>query len=172
MDFLAQSKSMCILIIFLALLLGIMVGISLLTIPKLGHMNIGVWVAVVIGLLLQNGLLFLSNTLLAFYIITGVLVLIMIIISLLALRYFIILSTSFLSAFGLVRPLGFFLPHYPNELTEDIYETARWQFYLYFIGIIILTILGCSFQFCLLRHRGRDNTNKAYYLDDNDATFR
>jgi hypothetical protein len=94
--------------------MGFLFGIVLLTMPKLGYINIGVWVAVIFTLLLQNACLYLTGSLLAFYIVLGITALAMASISLLALRYFIILSTTFTSAFWLIRPLGFFLPYYPN----------------------------------------------------------
>jgi hypothetical protein len=94
--------------------MGFLLGITLLTIPKLGYVNIGLWVAVIFSLLLQNSVFYLSGDLMAFYITVGVIGMIMTIISLLALKNFIILSTSFISAFWIVRPLGFFVPYDPN----------------------------------------------------------
>lgn len=113
-DFIAQNDYICIMIIILSIFTGIFYGISLLTLPRLGYVNIGLWVALVIGLLCQNAVLYLSGTLLGFYILTGILAGIMTIVALLAMRFFIIVSTCFLSAFGLIRPLGFFLDGYPN----------------------------------------------------------
>lgn len=113
-DFLAESDGICIMIIMLSLVLGILLGITFLTLPRLGYINIGIWVAVVTALLLQNCVLYLTSGLLAFYITGGVLMLLMIIIALLSMKFFIIASTTFLSAFGMIRPLGFFLPFYPN----------------------------------------------------------
>jgi hypothetical protein len=94
--------------------MGILFGVSLLTLPRLGYINIGLWVAVIFSLLLQNSVLYLTGDLLAFYITVGVVGLIMTGIALMKLKNYIILSTSFISAFWLVRPLGFFLPYYPN----------------------------------------------------------
>lgn len=95
--------------------MGILFGVTLLTLPRLGYVNIGLWVAVIFSLLLQNSVLYLTGNLLAFYITFGVTGLIMVIISLLALKNFIIISTSFIGSFWLIRPLGFFLTGYPNE---------------------------------------------------------
>lgn len=94
--------------------MGLLYGIALLTVPKLGYINIGIVVAALFSLLLQNSVLYLSGSLLAFYITFGVCGLIMAVISLMELRYFIIICTSFTGAFLFVRPLGFFLPGYPN----------------------------------------------------------
>jgi hypothetical protein len=103
-----------IFIVCLSVLMGFLFGVALLTMPKLGYVNIGLWVAVIFSLLIQNSVLYLTGNLIAFYITVGVMGLIMTIISLLALRNFIILSTSFISGFWIIRPLGFFLPYYPN----------------------------------------------------------
>lgn len=95
--------------------MGVLFGVSLLTMPRLGYVNVGLWVAVIFALLLQNSVLYLTGSLLAFYITFGVIGFLMTIIALLKLKNYIILSTSFVSAFWLVRPLGFFLSSYPNE---------------------------------------------------------
>ena len=94
--------------------MGILFGVALLTLPRIGYMNIGLWVAVIFSLLMQNSVLYLTGNLLAFYITVGVVGLLMSIIALLKLKNYIILSTSFVSAFWMVRPLGFFLSSYPN----------------------------------------------------------
>jgi hypothetical protein len=109
-----NAYGISVFIVLLSVLMGFLFGIVLLTMPKLGYVNIGVWVAVIFSLLLQNSVLYATGSLLAFYITLGVTALIMAVVALLALAYFIILSTTFISAFWLIRPLGFFLPYYPN----------------------------------------------------------
>ncbi len=94
--------------------MGLLFGIFLLTVPKLGYVNIGIFVAAIFSLLLQNSVLFLTGSLLAFYITFGVTAFLMTIIALMELRYFIIICTSFTGAFFFIRPLGFYLPGYPN----------------------------------------------------------
>ena len=94
--------------------LGVLLGIFLLTVPKLGYVNIGVFVAAIFSLLLQNSVLFLTGSLLAFYITFAVTAFVMAVVALMQLRYFIIISTSFTGAFLFIRPLGFYLPGYPN----------------------------------------------------------
>jgi hypothetical protein len=101
-------------IVLLSFLMGILFGFSLLTLPRLGYMNIGMWDAIIFSLLLQNSVLYLTASMSAFYITLGVSCLIMCSISLLRFRKFIILSTPFISAFWIVRTLGFVLPYYPN----------------------------------------------------------
>ena len=91
-----------------------MFGIALLTLPKLGYVNIGFWNAVIFSLLLQNGALYATGNMTGFYITLGISSFIMAAISLLGFRKFIIASTSFISAFWIVRTLGFVLPYYPN----------------------------------------------------------
>lgn len=94
--------------------MGLTFGIALLTMPKLGYINIGLWDAIIFSLLLQNALLYLTGTMLAFYITLGVTSLVMAAISLLGFRKFVIVSTSFISSFWMIRCLGFFLNYYPN----------------------------------------------------------
>jgi hypothetical protein len=82
-DFYLQTNGIFIFSICLAVVLGILYGITLLTVPKIGYMNIGIIVAAVFSLLLQNSVLFLTGSLLAFYITFGVVALAMAIIALL-----------------------------------------------------------------------------------------
>lgn len=62
--------------------MGFLYGIFLLTLPKLGYINIGIFVSALFSLLLQNCVLYLTKSLLAFYITFGVCSLIMAIIAL------------------------------------------------------------------------------------------
>lgn len=67
-----ESNGLFIFTVCLAVFLGFLFGISLLTIPKLGYVNIGVLVGAIFSLLLQNSVLYLTGSLLAFYITFGV----------------------------------------------------------------------------------------------------
>lgn len=109
-----DSSGIIIFITILSFLMGITFGLALLTFPKFGYVNIGFWVAAIFSLLLQNSILYKTGSMLAFYITLGVSGLIMAGISLLGFRKFIIISTSFISSFWIIRSLGFFLPYYPN----------------------------------------------------------
>ena len=75
------------------------------------------------------------------------------IISLLQFKMYIMISSAIVSSFWIIRNLGFFLPNYPNEFFSSgnflISKSTPWQFYLYLVSIIILSILGIVFQFCL-----------------------
>ena len=113
-NFITESDAIFIYVICLSFFLGIVFGLALLTLPKLGYANIGVWVAAIFSLLLQNSVYYLTGSNLALYITFGVVSLIMIIISLLEFKYYIILCSSFVGGFWAIRPLGFFLPYYPN----------------------------------------------------------
>ena len=164
----SEGYGIAVFVICLSVLMGILFGVALLTLPRLGYINIGLWVAFIFSLLLQNSVLYLTGDLLAFYITVGVVGFIMAAIALMKLRNYIVLSTAFISAFWLVRPLGFFLPYYPNEfLSGNSYllnGSTNWQFYLYLISIIVLTILGAVFQFCCFKKSA--SGNEAYYLEE------
>ena len=113
-NFYLESDGIFIFVVCVSVLMGLLFGISLLTVPKIGYINIGVIVAAMFTLLLQNSVLYLTGSLLAFYITFGVSALAMAIVALMELRYFIMICSSFTGAFLLIRPLGFFLPGYPN----------------------------------------------------------
>lgn len=152
--------------IILSCLLGIFYGFFLITLPKLGYFNIGVWLGAIFTLMLQNAVLYLSKSLLAFYIVLGILCLSMGIIAVLAFKYFIIISTSIISGFMLVRPLGFYLDYYPNEF--QFYKstgTMPWQYYLYLLSSLVLAALGIIFQTWLYRKTGK-RRNNLYHLEE------
>ena len=160
-------------LVILSFFMGLMFGIALLTLPKLGYINIGFWDAVIFSLLLQNSALYATGSMMGFYITLGISGFLMAGISLLGFRKFIIASTSFISAFWIVRTLGFVLPYYPNEFTATkmfvINKSTPWQFYLYLLSMIILAALGCTFQFCWYKKKGKDHGNKGFYLEDDDS---
>jgi hypothetical protein len=108
------GNGIIVFIILLSLLMGVLFGFVLLTLPRIGYVNIGMWDAIIFSLLMQNSFLYLTGSMTAFYITLGVSCLLMLCISLLRFRKFIILSTPFISAFWIVRTLGFVLPYYPN----------------------------------------------------------
>lgn len=167
-----SNNSIPIFIVILSFLMGLLFGIALLTLPKLGYVNIGMWDAIIFTLLLQNAVLYTTGSMLGLYITLGISCLLMTAVSLLGFRKFIIISTPFISSFWIIRTLGFFLPYYPNEFASTklftINTKTPWQFYLYLISIFVLSALGCAFQFCWYKKKGRDNTNKGFYLEDDD----
>jgi len=166
-----QTDSIILFIILMSIGMGCLFGVVLLTMPRVGYANIGMWVGVILSLLLQNSLLFLTGSLLGFYITLGVSCFLMVAISLLRFRKFIIVSTAFTSAFWLIRSLGIVLPHYPSEFTihrlSGLGLNTPWQFYLYLICIVVLAILGSIVQFCWYLKRGRDQNNNYYLENDN-----
>lgn len=152
--------------IILSTILGIFYGFMLITLPKLGYFNIGVWLGAIGALMLQNAVLYLSKSLIAFYIVLGVFCLVLGIVAIMAFKYFIIVSTAIISGFLLVRPLGFFLDYYPNEFL--FYKTTLsmpWQYYLYLISMIVLAVISIVFQSWLYRKTGKKR-NKLYHLEE------
>lgn len=81
-NFYLEYNGVFIFTVCLSVVMGVLFGIFLLTVPKLGYINIGVFVAAIFSLLLQNSVLFLTGSLLAFYITFGVTALLMAIIAL------------------------------------------------------------------------------------------
>lgn len=81
-NFYLESDGIFIFVVCVSVLMGLLFGISLLTVPKIGYINIGVIVAAMFTLLLQNSVLYLTGSLLAFYITFGVSALAMAIVAL------------------------------------------------------------------------------------------
>ena len=59
-NFFMEQTSIFIFVIVLSVVMGVLLGIFLLTVPKLGYLNIGLWSALVFSLLLQNSVLYLT----------------------------------------------------------------------------------------------------------------
>lgn len=151
--------------LILSSILGIFYGFFLITLPRVGYFNIGIWFGVIISLLLQNSIFVYTKTLIPFYVCLGVISFICGIAGIMGFKYFIIVSTSLISGFLLIRPLGFYLPYYPNEF--NFYKQGNkmpWQYYLYLIAIIVLFIIGIIFQSWLFKKRGRKD--KLFHLQD------
>lgn len=145
--------------------MGLFYGFFVITLPRFGYFNIGVWFGVIISLLLQNAAFIYTKTLIPFYVCLGVISFVCGVAGIMGFKYFIIVSTSLISGFLLVRPLGFYLPYYPNEF--NFYKQSSkmpWQYYLYLIAILILFIIGIIFQSWLFRKRGKKD--KLFYLQD------
>jgi hypothetical protein len=161
-----QTNSVLNWMIILSAILGLFYGFFVITLPRFGYFNIGIWFGIIISLLLQNSVLVYTKTLIPFYVCLGVISFICGIAGIMGFKYFIIVSTSLISGFLLVRPLGFYLPYYPNEF--NFYkqsEAMPWQYYLYLIAIIILSIISIIFQAWLFKKRGRKD--KLFNLEDN-----
>ena len=122
-----NGNGITIFIILLSFFMGFMFGLSLLTLPKLGYMNIGLWNAIIFSLLLQNSALYTTQSMTAFYITLGVSGFIMLAVSLLGFRKFIIISTSFISSFWIVRVLGLFLQEEHVRTSNSINEKHHWR---------------------------------------------
>ena len=152
--------------LILSCIFGLFYGFFLITLPRFGYFNIGVWFGVIISLLLQNSVFIYTKSLIPFYVCLGVISFVCGVAGIMGFKYFIIVSTSFISGFLLVRPLGFYLPYYPNEF--NFYKersTMPWQYYLFLIAIIILSIIGIIFQSWLFKKRGRKDN--LFHLQDN-----
>lgn len=69
----------------------------------------------------------------------------------------------------MIRPLGFFLPGYPNELISGknflISVKTPWPFYLYLGSILVLTGIGIAIQYCINKKVGSKGVGQ-YYLED------
>ena len=154
----------------LSSIFGAFYGFFLVTLPRFGYFNIGVEVGVIISLLLQNAVLVYSNSLIGLYVCLGVLCFICGVAGIMGFKYFIIVSTSLMSGFLLIRPMGFFLPYYPNEF--NFYKNSEkmpWQYYLYLVAILVLSVISIIFQTWLFRKRG--SKDKLFSLED-DTDFK
>lgn len=143
-------------LLIIAVLLGAVVGYLVTTLPKLGFMALGLWFGFVLAFVINNLFLYkieVDPPELLLYILMGILGIIFAVLSMYIWRELCIIATSFLGAYLIIRSLSLYIGYYPNELSLNIQikykELANvgWEFYIYFIFLIILTILGAFVQF-------------------------
>ena len=154
----------------LSCIFGVFYGFFLITLPRFGCFNVGVWFGIIICLLLQNAALSYTNSMVPLYICFGVIGFICGVAGIMGFKYFIIVATAVISGYLLIRPLGFYLPYYPNEF--NFYrESAKmpWQYYLYLLAILILALISIIFQSWLFKKRG--NKDKLFDIQD-DRDFK
>ena len=168
------------LLILISVLVGTLIGYISTSLPKIGFMCLGFWIGFVMGFIINNLFLYkvtIDPPGLLLYVIMGMFGLIFAFISACLWRHICIVGTSFLGAYLVIRVLSLWIGSYPNELSvpkqikfKEI-PYVDWQFYIYFIGLMILTTMGMILQFRNKRKIGGRFAGKYYedLMDDDSA---
>ena len=162
-------------LLLIAVLLGAIAGYVATSLPKIGFMGLGLWLGFVLAFIINNLFLYkieVSPPGLLLYFLMAILGIIFAIMSMCMWRHICIISTSFLGSYLVIRSLSLYIGGYPNELTLDkqiqYKELANvgWQFYVYFIFIIVLTVIGAIVQYRNKRKLGGKYAGDFDNVDD------
>lgn len=105
--------------LIIAVLFGVLMGYVTVTIPKIGFFCLGMWLGVVIALLLNNAFLYkiqLTNNFVVLWLTIGVLSILLGVLSCFFYKYCVMVCTGIVGAYAIVRPFGWILGSFPNEL--------------------------------------------------------
>lgn len=163
----------------IAMLVGVLVGYVTVSVPKAGFFALGTWLGVVIALLLYNAVLYKISTNhdeIVLWVTVALCAGSMGVMSCFYYRYCVIICTSFIGSYCLIRPLGWILGDFPNELEiaqEIKYGTLTSVpalYYLYFALIIIIGLVGLKFQYSMYleRRKAEEENDLQLYLADPD----
>lgn len=154
------SPSSSILFIWLLLLISVLFGaisgFLATSLPKFGFMALGFWFGIILAFLINNLFLYkieVEPPGLLLYITMFILGITFGLMSMFFWQNICIISSSFLGAYLIIRSLSLYIGYYPNELSLNYeikykeLEDVGWEFYIYFLFLIILAIFGAIIQF-------------------------
>lgn len=168
-EFIIKPTSASVLVwvlIIICVMCGCLVGYLATSLPKIGFFALGIWLGVVSALIINNLFLYKIETNppdLLLYVLMLVLGASGAFLSKWKWKFVCIISTSFLGAYLVVRALSIFIGYYPDELTiakkirYKETEDVGWEFYVYFVFIMLLTFSGVYVQWINKRKGGRYN---------------
>lgn len=152
------------------LLLGIITGFFMVKLAKLSIGLLGAWIGFVGGLLIHQAFLYHSSQQWLFWVVCIGLALVGFVVAFIKYKAIVIVATSFLGSYMLVRGLSLFIGGYPNEFTliskirnGGATDVLHWPFYLYLVAIAILTLSGIIIQSKLRKGKSTEDSLDHYY---------
>lgn len=103
----------------IAVLFGVLTGYLTVSTPKLGFFALGMWLGVVLALLLNNAFLYkikFANSSVVLWITIAVLATGMGVLSCFYYKYCVMVCTGFIGSYCIIRPFGWIIGSFPNEL--------------------------------------------------------
>jgi len=157
------------LILCVSFILGCIVGFFVSKLVRIGVFILGVCGGAGIALILNNTVFYKINTVAVLWIMIVVFGVVLGVLSFLWFDYIVIITTSILGSYMLIRGLSFLAGGYPNEFT--VYEQIKagdidavpGTFYAYLAGMIILFIAGLYIQIKIKKSGGDKKENFEFY---------
>ena len=157
------EDSVVFVLTMISLAFGVLMAYLTTTLRRAGIYLLGMWVGVIMALLLNNTVLYKINKQGTVWIAMLVIGTAFGLLGLWLKNRITIICSSFIGAYFTIRPLGWYIGHWPNEFTlvkevqYGLYSTLPNEFYLYLLLILMLTGLGMFIQFKIyLREKKRE----------------
>ncbi|KAL4450766.1 hypothetical protein ABPG74_011608 [Tetrahymena malaccensis] len=165
--------------LIIAVLFGVLTGYVTVSLPKVGFFALGMWLGIVLALLFNNAFLYkiqVGNQFVVLWITIGILAIFMGLMSFFFYRHCVMVCTGFIGSYCMIRPFGWILGDFPNEL-QIAQELKYGQitsvpnlFYLYFALILLVGAIGIKFQYSMYfsRRQQEEENDLQLYLADPD----
>lgn len=161
-------------ILILCLAVGGGLGYLATSLPKIGFFGLGIWLGVIIAFVLNNLVLYLSESNVLLYLLMVTFGAIGAVLARWKWKIVCVLSTSIIGGYMAIRALSIFIGGYPDELTvakkiqyKEL-DGVGWAFYVYFVFMLGLSIAGMIFQFRNMRKGGKYNGEFGMEGDDEE----
>jgi len=162
------------------LCLGVGGGLGYLatSLPKIGFFGLGIWLGVVLAFVLNNLVLYLTESNVLLYLLMVTFGAIGAVLSRWKWKIVCVLATSVIGGYMTIRGLSIFIGGYPDELTiakkieyKEL-DGVGWAFYVYFVFMLGLSIAGMVYQFRNMKKGGRYNGEFGMETDEDlDKNF-
>lgn len=132
---------------------GFLLSYLTVTVKRVSIFLLSVWVGIIMALILNNTFLYKIEREGTIWIAIGSIGLSFGILGLWLKNRVTIICTAFVGAYFTIRPIGWYIGHWPNEFTivkavqYGLYKETPSEYYLYILLIILLTGFGISVQF-------------------------
>ena len=151
-----------------SVLLGIIVGLILAKISRIGVAVLAGWGGVCLALILWSAVLYKVNSQVVFWIVIVVFAGVCAVVSFFVYDHALIISTAIIGAYGFVRGISLFAGHYPNEFTiislieKGLFKNIDPIFYAYLAGMIVVAVIGLIVQY-KMKSKEEDAKRHPYY---------
>ncbi|KRX01942.1 hypothetical protein PPERSA_07587 [Pseudocohnilembus persalinus] len=140
-------------ILIITIVFGALLGYLTMAAKRFGFMALGFWLGVVIAFLLNNAFLYKIDHDSVVWITIIVLGCIFAFASCILHQHIVIISTSLVGAYAIIRPVGWVADGFPNEFTvvdqirHGVLTEIPTEFYLFLALIILLAGIGMKYQY-------------------------
>lgn len=161
-------------VFIICLAIGVCAGIVLAALTRLGVGVLAAWGGFCLGLILYNAFLYKvdNDSKVAFWSTTISLAVVAAILTLAVFNMAIIVSTSIVGSYSLMRGISMYAGGFPDEM--ELYylikmhklSSVNGTFYIYFVFFIVMAVLGSLFQFKKFsnsHHKSYERTPHPYH---------
>lgn len=149
--------------IIFCLAVGGGLGYLATSLPKIGFFGLGIWLGIVIAFILNNLVLYLSESNVLLYLLMVIFGALGAVLASWKWKIVCILSTSIIGGYLTIRGFSIFFGYYPDELSivkkiqyKEL-DGVGWPFYVYFVFMVGISIAGMIVQFRNRRKGGKFN---------------